>query len=304
MARKRMIGWKSLIIFLNDFSSIVYLIPYLACDFYNQFKISYGVTNGQLGWLLTAFAASAVPCYFFSGWIMDIFDAKNLIAASCYSTAAVAVGVAFCRSFPVLVILFFLFGIASITFNWSAYLKTVKIIGDDDEQGRLFAITDIGYSAFSLLAQYVVIYVVMIVYSGRSDGFRYAYIIYAVLSVLIGICIQITFPSVERTAKVSGSFRRNLTSIGHAVTYRLPWLIGAFTLGYYIVRSTATYINVYLYNVSGISLVGSQFFTSTSRMVTLLIFSPIGGWVHDKMGQKAAKYISWSAGGIIALFYL
>jgi MFS family permease len=117
MARKRMIGWKSLIIFLNDFSSIVYLIPYLACDFYNQFKISYGVTNGQLGWLLTAFAASAVPCYFFSGWIMDIFDAKNLIAASCYSTAAVAVGVAFCRSFPVLVILFFLFGIASITFN-------------------------------------------------------------------------------------------------------------------------------------------------------------------------------------------
>lgn len=49
------------------FSSIVLLIPYLAYDFYNQFLNTYGVTDSQMGWLLTAYAASAVPSYFIGG---------------------------------------------------------------------------------------------------------------------------------------------------------------------------------------------------------------------------------------------
>ena len=68
---------KIFLVFLVTFSSIVLLIPYLAYDFYNQFLTAYGVTDTQMGLLLTAYAASAVPSYFFGGWIADIFNPKK-----------------------------------------------------------------------------------------------------------------------------------------------------------------------------------------------------------------------------------
>ena len=70
---------KIFLVFLVTFSSIVLLIPYLAYDFYNQFLTAYGVTDTQMGLLLTGYAASAVPSYFFGGWIADIFNPKKLV---------------------------------------------------------------------------------------------------------------------------------------------------------------------------------------------------------------------------------
>ena len=121
---------KIFLVFLVTFSSIVLLIPYLAYDFYNQFLTAYGVTDTQMGLLLTAYAASAVPSYFFGGWIADIFNPKKLVIASCVLTGLVSFAVAVCSSFGMLVLLFFCFGITAITLNWSAYLKIVKMLGE------------------------------------------------------------------------------------------------------------------------------------------------------------------------------
>ena len=148
------------LVVIVTFSSIVLLIPYLAYDFYNQFLNTYGVTDTQMGWLLTIYGASAVPSYFIGGWVADIFNPKKLVIASCALTGLVAFGVAVSSSFTMLAILFFLFGITAITLNWSAYLKIIKMLGDEDEQGRLFAMSDIAYAALSLGLQYIVLAII------------------------------------------------------------------------------------------------------------------------------------------------
>lgn len=68
---------KLVLVIIDTFSSIVLLIPYLAYDFYNQFLNTYGVTDTQMGWLLTAYAASAVPSYFIGGWIAGYFQSEK-----------------------------------------------------------------------------------------------------------------------------------------------------------------------------------------------------------------------------------
>jgi MFS family permease len=283
---------KYMLVFLVTFSSIVYLIPYLAYDFYNQFIIAYGVSDGQLGWLLSAFGVAAIPGYFFGGWIADIFDAKKLIVLSCYGTAAVAIAVCFCKSFPMLVFLFFLFGVTSIMLNWSAYLKIVKMLGDDDEQGKLFAGTDVAYTLFSVILEYTVILLTMTYFVDIEGGFRYAYIIYAVLTVIIGIGIQILLPNYEYENDFAGKgLKSKFSLMGKAAKLPVTWCLGIFTLGYFIIRSVVPYVNPYMYEVDDYSITFAQVYTTTIRTFSLMIFSPVGGVLRDKLGQRSNKLI-------------
>lgn len=291
---------KIFLVFLVTFSSIVLLIPYLAYDFYNQFLTAYGVTDTQMGLLLTAYAASAVPSYFFGGWIADIFNPKKLVIASCVLTGLVSFAVAVCSSFGMLVLLFFCFGITAITLNWSAYLKIVKMLGEDDEQGRLFSMTDIAYSILSLVLQYIVLAIITYALADDPNGFKVAYIIYGSLSLLIGIVIYFLLPNMEYKKETKG-IKEDLRLMGHAAKLPITWYLAIFTLGYFLIRSVAPYINPYLTDVFGQSVPLAQAFTTTIRTGVLMIFSPIGGMLRDRMGKSASKLITRFSVGCIAL---
>lgn len=273
------------------FSSIVLLIPYLAYDFYNQFLNTYGVTDTQMGWLLTAYAASAVPSYFIGGWIADIINPKKLVIASCVTTALVSFAVAMCSSFLMLALLFFCFGITAITLNWSAYLKIVKMLGGDDEQGRLFAMTDIAYSVMSLVLQYVVLAIITYALADNPNGFKIAYVIYGVLSILVAAAIFFLIPNMEYKKEGKG-IKEDLRLLGHAAKLPITWYLAIFTLGYFLIRSVIPYLNPYLTDAYDQSIPFAQAFTAAIRTGALMIFSPIGGMLRDRMGQSASKLIN------------
>ncbi|MDD3169164.1 MAG: MFS transporter [Eubacteriales bacterium] len=290
---------KFILVFIVTFSSIAYLIPYMAYDFYNQFLEAYHVSDAQMGWLLSAFAASAVPSYFIGGWIADVFNPKKLLVMSCISTGLVSFAVSFCSSFPLLVFLFFLFGITAITLNWTAYLKIVKMLGGDDEQGRLFAATDIAYALFSLILEYVVLVLVTYIVADNPMGFKIAYLIYGSLSIIIGIAIWYSLPSMTYEKEGKG-LKEDVRLMGHALKLPVTWYLGVFTLGYFLIRSVIPYVNPYLTDAYDQSVVSAQVFTTTIRTMTLMIFSPIGGMLRDRMGASSSRLIQYFSLGCIA----
>jgi MFS family permease len=285
---------KFVLVFLVTFSSITYLVPYMCYDFYNQFLSAYHVTDGQFGFLLTAFGIAAVPSYFFGGWISDIFDPKKLLVLACILTGLVSMAVAVCSSYPALVVLFFLFGITGLAMNWSPYLKIIKMLGQDDEQGRLFAATDVAYAAFSLILEYVVLAIVTYLTKDDPNGFKVAYVIYGGLSIVIGIMIYFVLPKMEYE-KESKGLKEDMKLMGHAAKLPVTWYLAIFTLGYFLIRSVIPYVNPYLTDAYGESVVTAQVFTTTARMVVLTIFSPVGGYLRDRMGPSASKLIYYFA---------
>jgi len=282
---------KLVLVIIVTFSSIVLLIPYLAYDFYNQFLNTYGVTDTQMGWLLTAYAASAVPSYFIGGWIADIFNPKKLVIASCVLTGLVSFAVAACSSFFMLALLFFCFGITAITLNWSAYLKIIKMIGNDDEQGRLFAMSDIAYAILSLGLQYIVLAIITYALADNPNGFKVAYIIYGTLSILIGAAVHFAVPNMTYEKEGKG-LKEDLRLMGHAAKLPITWYLSFFTLGYFLIRSVITYLNPYLTDAFEESIPFAQAFSAAIRTGALMVFSPIGGMLRDRMGQSASKLIS------------
>lgn len=290
---------KLVLVIIDTFSSIVLLIPYLAYDFYNQFLNTYGVTDTQMGWLLTAYAASAVPSYFIGGWIADIFNPKKLVIASCVLTGLISFAVAVCSSFFMLALLFFCFGITAITLNWSAYLKIIKMLGNDDEQGRLFAMSDIAYAILSLGLQYIVLAIITYALADNPNGFKAAYIIYGALSILIGIAVFFAVPNMTYEKETKG-VKEDLRLMAHAAKLPITWYLSFFTLGYFLIRSVITYLNPYLTDAFEQSIPFAQAFSAAIRTGALMVFSPVGGMLRDKMGQSASKLITrFSIGCIV-----
>lgn len=287
------------LVVIVTFSSIVLLIPYLAYDFYNQFLNTYGVTDTQMGWLLTAYASSAVPSYFLGGWIADIFNPKKLVITSCVLTGLLAFAVALSSSFTILVLLFFAFGITAITLNWSAYLKVIKMLGNDDEQGRLFAMSDIAYAILSLGLQYIVLAVITYVLADNPNGFKVAYFIYGGLSILIGAAVHFAVPDMTYEKETKG-IREDLKLMGHAAKLPITWYLSFFTLGYFLIRSNITYLNPYLTDAFELSIPFAQAFAAAIRTGALMVFSPVGGMLRDKMEQSASSLITkFSVGCIV-----
>jgi MFS family permease len=232
-----------------------------------------------------------------------------MVVMSCFLTALVSVAVAFASSFPVLVFLYFCYGITGITMNWGAYLKLVRMMGDDEEQGRIFASSDIAYSLFTLFLTYCVLAATTTLLESTSMGFKGALFIYAVLTVIIGIGISKLIPSKskEELDKVDSSEDRiNFKLLGKVLLTPFTWYLGLFTLGYFIFRSTITYINPYLTDVYGVSTAFATAFAVTVRLSMLMVMSPAGGYVRDKLlgGRSTPVALVGASGAMVFAFVL
>ena len=160
--------------------------------------------------------------------------------------------------------------------------------------------TDIAYSILSLVLQYIVLAIITYALADDPNGFKVAYIIYGSLSLLIGIVIYFLLPNMEYKKETKG-IKEDLRLMGHAAKLPITWYLAIFTLGYFLIRSVAPYINPYLTDAFGQSVPLAQAFTTTIRTGVLMIFSPIGGMLRDRMGKSASKLITRFSVGCIAI---
>ena len=296
---------KYLMVFLLTFSNIVYIIPYLSLDFYNQFLEAYKITDGQLGFLITLFGITAVPGYFLGGWLADIFSPKKMVVLSTIATALVGFGVAFTSSYTVLMVLYFLYGLTSTMMNWAAYLKVIRMLGADEEQGRLFGSVDIAYGLFSLILESGVLVLVTTHLADNPLGFKLSILIFGGISIIVGLAIQFFIPEPGAEARGTDAaaeadkFRFSL--IGKAVRMPITWFLSLFTLGYFIIRSTMPYVNPYITDIYGMDEEAAATIMLTIRTMSLTVMSPLGGFLRDRIGGKATPIVM--TGSIGALVF-
>lgn len=290
---------KYLIVFLLTFSWIVYLIPYLATDFYNQFLEAYGLTDGQLGRVITFFGLTATPGYFISGWLADRFNAKKLVILSCLSTAAVSIAIAMTHSYGMLMFLYLVMGFTSAGLQWSGHLKIIRSLGNDEEQGRLYGTADTAYGIFTVLMTYGVLALLTSVLATTGIGFRGVIIIYAVISIVIGLAIAFVVPFDPKKAVGEAEDTIKLAHLGKALKMPITYYLGLFTLGFYLIRCIIPYVNPHLSASFGISVTFATAFTMTARTGVKMFSGPFGGNLRDKLGKSTPVVLIGGVGATI-----
>ena len=302
--KKDSIIYKYLMILIATCTTVVYFIPYACYDFYNHFLETYQITDGQAGELLSFFGITAVVGYFIGGWIADKFNPKMLVVLSSLLTGAAGIVVALSSSFTVLRIMYFIFGITSVCMHWSAFLKLIKNIGEDDEQGRLFGFYNFSFGLIGVACTYLILG--MMETALAKYEFRGGMMIYCVISILFGILTWIVVPYDKEKAKAreAADDKIDLKLIGKVLKMPITWYLGLFTLGYFLLRSTVPYLNAYLTDCFAVSIALAALLTNTLRSGMNLVAGPVGGFLIDKLKSSTKVVMVGSIGTFVMTIVL
>ena len=113
----------------------MYLTPLLRFSFYDQMMDALNLTDIQIGTLGSVYAIFCVICYPVSGVLADKFSTKKLLVISNFAMALITIWYCLLPGFTSLIIIHGLYGIFSIATFWSPYLKAVRQLGSEEEQG-------------------------------------------------------------------------------------------------------------------------------------------------------------------------
>jgi len=131
---------------------LIYLLPFLREVYYLPLQKALGISNTQLGVLMSVFGAAALVSYFPGGWLADRVSPRKLIAFSMLATGLSGLYFATFPSYPLSIAIHGFWGVTcSLTF-WGAMIRATRGWAPRTEQGRAFGILESGRGIAELAA--------------------------------------------------------------------------------------------------------------------------------------------------------
>ena len=131
-----------ILILLSIIAGMVYLTPFLRFTFYDQMLVALAIDDVQLGTIGATYGLFNVIGYIPSGFLSERFSTKTMLIVSCLGMMVCTIWYATFPPFWALVVIHALYGIFSVGTFWSSYLKTIRSLGTDAEQGKMFGMSE------------------------------------------------------------------------------------------------------------------------------------------------------------------
>ena len=277
------------LLILSLIAGLMYLTPLLRFSFYDQMMEALNLTDIQIGTIGSVYAIFCIICYPISGILADKFSTKKLLIISTFALSLITVWYCFLPGYISLIIIHALYGIFSIATFWSPYLKAVRQLGSESEQGRLYGISEglrgIGQTVVATICLFVVAS-----FASISIGFSILLIINAVVFILLMLAVMFIIPNdtvenngeekSEKSASVVGIISKSLTSSS-------TWICIFVIMSGYTLWCTANgYIGTYCTRVLGISANMSSTLSIIRSYVIVFLAGFTGGFIIDKFKTK------------------
>ena len=275
-------------------AGIIFQLPYIRETFYVPIQNAMNLTNEQMGLLSSGYAAMATLSYFVGGIIADKFSARKLLTFSFLATGALGLWFSTFPGFQISRIIFILMGISTIITYWSACIKATRMLGTEEEQGRLFGLQEglrgilnallvFGMTAaFSAFADEI---------AGAAAAIRVCAIVVIIIGILNWFVIEDT-KSEEQTESL-GSVVKGMFK---CLLIPRVWLLVGIIFTAYSVYGLIGYVTTY----------AQQFYGMTATTAATLggvryLLQGVGGIVGGFLADKLHSRMKVIGGGCIGL---
>ncbi len=285
-------------------NATLYNFIYMRTTFYTLIQSALGLTHEQLGMMWSVYGIVAMVSYLIGGWIADFIDPKKLIIFSFIGTVLLGCILAFIPSFPVLVVVFALFGIVSIMTFYPVGTKLTASIGTDMGRASSFSIASaIQAGSLCIITFLSVLLAEWLEYDPRL-AFRALIILYVGLMLVMLIIFCSKSHLYDRYIEMSRSTSDPLLHIKKTISDKRVWLVGMILFSSYIVVSGSTYYTPYMNEILGISqsnVIWLNFLRGTILSIPFTVFT---GWIADKYFSSKKIMIAYGAIGVVFLLIL
>ena len=230
----------------------IYGLPYFRYTYWNTFMDVYGLNDAQMANLQTVYGILCLICYFPGGWLADRVSTKKLLAISFLGTGLSGLYLMTIPSYEVVLAIHGLWGITTILTFWPAFIKALRSLGNEDEQGKVYGFMESGRGIANIVVASIALAIfAMFEKKGAEGAMLKVVLFYSLVLIVVGIIAVITFKedneSINKTKDASKDVskeRISTVSLFMKVIKRPSvWLISGIVFCSY-------FMNIAFYSVS------------------------------------------------------
>ncbi len=261
----------------------IYKLAYIRAVYYTQMMTAIGANNTQMGLMMTAFAVTCVFCFLPGGWLVDLFPAKYLVSAGLIITGVAGLVEATLPPFNVILIIQGIYGISTTLLFWESMFKGVRLLGNKDEQGRLFGILEGGRGITGTLISFFSLWMYSR-FTSENMGMRAAMLTYAIALIVFGLIALFMMEKNEVEGRVDA--KQAFKGLLKVCTLPKVWIAGFIVWMGYAAYNGLSYYSPYLVEILGMSATTASFISIIRTYLFAVVVAPLAGSLADKMGSR------------------
>jgi sugar phosphate permease len=274
-------------------AGIIFQLPYIRETFYVPIQNAMGLSNAQMGLLSSGYATMATLSYFVGGIVADKFSARKLLTFSFLATGILGLWFSTFPGYTVSRIIFVLMGISTIITYWSACIKATRMLGTDEEQGRLFGLQEGLRGVLNALLVFGMT-AAFAHYTDEVAGASAAIKLCSIVVIIIGI---LNFIFIEDTKKEEHTESLAEVAKGMFKALLIPrvWLLVAIIFTAYSVYGLIGYVTTYAQQFYGMTATTAATLGGV-RYLLQGLGGIVGGILADKLHSRMKVIIGGCAG--------
>ena len=277
------------LIIVSVIAGMVYLTPLIRFTFYDQMMESLKLTDLEMGTVAGIYGLFNVLGYLPSGFLAEKFNTKKLLILSTGAMCLITIWYSTFPDYTSLCIIHALYGIFSVGTFWAPYIKAVRNLGSEQEQGRLFGISEglrgVAQTAVAFSCLYI-----STLFATVGEGFRVTLLINAGVFALLMVLVIFLVPDFDKDKNKVGAEKQGdsvFTIAIKTIKSSSTWLcIFVILCGYTLWNTANGYIGTYGTRVLDLSNEMSSTLSIIRSYVIVFFAGFSGGFIMDRFSSK------------------
>lgn len=290
----------------------IYKLGFLKDAFYVPMQEFMGLSHTQIGTAMSVAGLISTFGFLASIYLTDRVSKKIMIPLSLISICVCGICLSTFPSYPVFLFIYCLLAICADMLYWPTMLKTVRLLGNADEQGRMFGIMEAGRGLMDTIIAFGALGIFSALGS-TATGLKMAILFYSIVPGVIGIVMYFLLepdeaPAENTTAEKSASAnKRAWEGVMRALKNKNIWLVSFNVFFVYSVYCGLTYFIPFLEEAYALPAALVGVYGIINQYGLKMLGGPIGGFITDKVLHSATKYLRIAfviVGAILVVFSL
>lgn len=278
-------------IILTMSTGIVYKLPYIQDVFYIPMQKSLNLTHTQIGNILSIAGFFSTFGFLGSIYFIDRISKKILIPCALIGVGIIGIYLSTFPSYYVLILIWILFSLFSDMLYWPVLVKSVKKLGNSNEQGRIFGFFEAGRGLFDTVIVFMALYLF-----SRLKSLKYVMLFYSISAIIMGI---LAFIVLEKDDPIRKKKEHNSSVNFEVVKLKEVWLVAGNIFCAYAIYCGLTYTMPFLQNTYNVSVLLIGVYSMINQYGIKMLAGPFGGYLADKKFKSSSKYFRFSFISII-----
>lgn len=279
----------------------IFKLSSLKDAFYVPMQEFMGLTHTQIGAALSVYGLVQTIGNFASIYISDRFSKRIMISFSLVSIGIIGI---YISTFPGYFGILLAWGLLSFfgeVVYWPVLLKSIRLLGNDDEQGRLFGFLEAGRGVVDTIVAFSALGIFALLGKG-AGALRGSILFYSSIVTLAGV-ISYFLVEDDKVDESEKNVNRNKVAWDGVLTaIKMPeiWVVSLTIASIYSVYCGLTYFIPFLKDIYGIPVTLIGAYGIINQYGLKMVGGPIGGMLVDKKFKSATKFLRIAL--IVAIF--